>query len=244
MKQQHNINSQLHTSKQVINGVVEEIDYTEFRDLRNAGLCDEFYVGSLHVPTGRLVITDPLALYNLAPLEKEVEAGDYPVFLYFRPTDFGYRTCYAMIQFGHTLPETWEYALMDASLLQEKYRKINGIFLVDAGLLSFSDAQVNREYHQRYRDFERARNGGNFYDEVLAQEFAKNADHPPGSAAEGDWLDYHVNGDSGNIIMFSSGLGDGAYPAYWGLDGNGTPVQLVVDFLTLKRVRQFREASR
>jgi hypothetical protein len=34
-------------------------------------------------------------------------------------------------------------------------------------------------------------------------------------------------------IVVSSGHGDGAYPCYWGLDAQGKPVSLVVDFLVL-----------
>jgi len=51
--------------------------------------------------------------------------------------------------------------------------------------------------------------------------------------------------DSGLLLAFdgrppigavsSSGWGDGAYPVYWGVDAQGRPVQLVVDYLVLSR---------
>ncbi len=31
--------------------------------------------------------------------------------------------------------------------------------------------------------------------------------------------------------MFSSGLGDGVYSAYWGVDAEGLPVELVIPFM-------------
>ena len=34
-------------------------------------------------------------------------------------------------------------------------------------------------------------------------------------------------------IVVSSGYGDGSYPCYWGLDAQGKPVSLVVDFLVI-----------
>lgn len=33
-----------------------------------------------------------------------------------------------------------------------------------------------------------------------------------------------------NLVAFKSGAGDGAYPAYWGLDAKGKPVVLMIDF--------------
>ncbi|WP_418061440.1 DUF4241 domain-containing protein [Pimelobacter simplex] len=45
----------------------------------------------------------------------------------------------------------------------------------------------------------------------------------------------HAFGDDDRVtaIVADSGWGDGAYPAYWGLDADGTTVQLVVDFVVL-----------
>ena len=41
-------------------------------------------------------------------------------------------------------------------------------------------------------------------------------------------------GDGGeNIIAFSTGFGDGAYPTYWGLDAAGTITVAMTDFLVL-----------
>ncbi|NJK95710.1 MAG: DUF4241 domain-containing protein [Bacteroidales bacterium] len=44
-----------------------------------------------------------------------------------------------------------------------------------------------------------------------------------------------------NIIMFSSGLGDGLYPAYWGLDENGKPIKLLVDLLVIERLGKSKQ---
>ena len=44
-------------------------------------------------------------------------------------------------------------------------------------------------------------------------------------------LDVMVDQASGvNVIGFSSGYGDGAYPSYFGLDANGEPLVLLTDF--------------
>lgn len=36
-----------------------------------------------------------------------------------------------------------------------------------------------------------------------------------------------------NVMIFSSGYGDGFYASYWGFDDTGSPVALVTDFRVL-----------
>ena len=43
-----------------------------------------------------------------------------------------------------------------------------------------------------------------------------------------DWT--LINTPKGSAAVFSSGLGDGVYPSYFGVDENGEPVVLVTDF--------------
>jgi uncharacterized protein DUF4241 len=42
---------------------------------------------------------------------------------------------------------------------------------------------------------------------------------------------FSVSGDVDDAAFVTSGYGDGAYPAYWGVAGDGTITDLVVDFL-------------
>ena len=43
------------------------------------------------------------------------------------------------------------------------------------------------------------------------------------------WANVEV-GDRRNVVMFSTGLGDGIYSSYFGYDERGNPVCLVTDF--------------
>jgi hypothetical protein len=46
-----------------------------------------------------------------------------------------------------------------------------------------------------------------------------------------DWADLVVDPETGaNLVVFSSGYGDGGYPSYWGLDSGGEVSCLVTDF--------------
>ncbi|HEX2617960.1 MAG TPA: DUF4241 domain-containing protein, partial [Flavobacteriales bacterium] len=69
---------------------------------------------------------------------------------------------------------------------------------------------------------------GNIYTDHFDAEFAKSA--APGTRS-GDWLNYHFpDRPELNLTMFSSGFGDGVYPAYWGVNTSGEAVCLVIDF--------------
>jgi Protein of unknown function (DUF4241) len=46
------------------------------------------------------------------------------------------------------------------------------------------------------------------------------------------WANHPV-GPDGNVIAFSTGYGDGAYPVFWGLAADGGPVCLLVDLRVL-----------
>ena len=44
------------------------------------------------------------------------------------------------------------------------------------------------------------------------------------------WANFTLEESKGNLITFTSGLGDGVYPSYFGFDSHGTLVSLVTDF--------------
>ncbi|HIK11257.1 MAG TPA: DUF4241 domain-containing protein [Oscillatoriaceae cyanobacterium M33_DOE_052] len=55
----------------------------------------------------------------------------------------------------------------------------------------------------------------------------------PGSSPypDVDWSDLDIsNPTKANLIAFSSGLGDGGYPSFWGYGASNQPVCLVTDF--------------
>ena len=47
----------------------------------------------------------------------------------------------------------------------------------------------------------------------------------------GDFICWPLQESGARLVMFSSGLGDGVYSAYWGVDAEGLPVELVIPFM-------------
>lgn len=228
-------NGQKYKITQIVNGEKVEIDYSDFHDLRNNDNYEEFHLGKILVTSGQFVITDPFLLYNPHPLEKTVDTGQYDMYLYFHDCDMGYRVAYAVIEFDNKTPITWECALSNDSLLEGMDKTTNGLFPVDAGLLCVSDKETFKAYDDFYNDFVKKNPDGNIYNDHFAGEFAKNGNNPEGTYKDGDWINYQIDKDH-NIILFSSGLGDGLYPAYWGIDENGKPLKLLVDLLVVERL--------
>lgn len=227
-------------TSQIVNGEKVEIDYSDFRDLRNNRNYDEFKIGQIKIISGQIVITDPFLLYNPRPLNKRVEIGYYEVYLYFIKCIMGYRVAYAMIEFEIQSPSTWECALTNENLLEDFEKTTNGLFPVDAGLLSISDHESFKKYDSFFDKFVTEKPEGNLYDDLFAFEFAKNGNNPTGSYEGGDWINYSID-NVHNIVMFSSGLGDGLYPAYWGIDKSGKPLKLLIDLLVNEKLKNKKQ---
>ena len=49
----------------------------------------------------------------------------------------------------------------------------------------------------------------------------------------GDFALNPIKDSNQNVTIFSSGVGDGTYPSYWGIDRNGQTCELITDFLII-----------
>ena len=99
--------------------------------------------------------------------------------------------------------------------------ELNVFFGVDTGMACFADATAARLFSNVLKDFKATSPEANYYHDVLSRDIPDDAnwgEHRPDPALPL------------SVIISSSGLGDGLYSAYWGLDETGNPVELVVDF--------------
>ena len=193
-------------------------------------------VTELYVPTGRIVATDPLVGPERSPFTRTVQPGSYPVDVYLASTQqSGKRIAIAVLTFQHGEPDRYELALTEGQSLDalESPDEYFGFF-VDAGLGAFFDAETGALYNQFIEEFYRQNLGSNLYDDFLAKRFKANARECDLPRSDGDWLDLPLpNSPQHNVAIFASGYGDGVYPTYWGIDGSGAAVNLVIDFHVL-----------
>ena len=182
-------------------------------------------VGNLRLPTGRVFCCDPFLSHEVRALETNLSPGLFNVDVcVIELPDWGHRVALARLHLSRRNVVEWKEAMFtaDATRVSE--------FRVDAGLACFMDEETQELFVRIVDDFHTTHPDRNYYDDVLAAEFKRNAD-PTRQYEGGDWaLHFPLKGDPRCIAMFASGLGDGTYPAYWGLSDDGEPAMLVADF--------------
>ena len=182
--------------------------------------------GELNVPTGKIVACDPFNNPERAVFTRSIPAGKYPVHLYLKK---GENTmALAWLQVSQETPVTWEMAVLhDQEIADLKEGYYYG-YSVDAGIGCFMDA-LCADFLCAAQSMIAEKMGDDFisyYDNVVAPQIAENQDI---------YLNHFSADDSElNVIMFSSGWGEGVFASYWGLDAAGNVACLVTDFNILK----------
>ena len=232
------------TNNQELSGKDEKKQETELRDVKiisdlsdsNSDDLIEIDIGNLHLPTGKIIAGDPFFTEKARPFFRSVKPGTYPVRIYMTEVEADhYRIAYAKIKFKNEYANNWILALRDdikmeniADLKEDEYIG----FPVDGGLGCFLDVKTNALYvyefdsiYEQYSDYK-------MYNDLLTEEFLNYSSNNRYSGEQGDWNNHIVDIKSGlNVIMFTSGWGDGIYPAYWGYNDKKETVELTIDFL-------------
>lgn len=176
-------------------------------------------LGRLEVPTGAIVAADPFYLGEdfTRPFRDRVPTGAHPVEAYVADLGpWGQRVAFAVLRIQPKRPSTWRLA--ETTLGKGG---LDGLYGVDAGLGCFADQLAAESMAQSMTLFHSSHPQGNFYNDVLASAFE----------GHDNWCSFRPSGEpSPNIIIFSSGFGDGLYSTYWGLDPTNQPICLLTDF--------------
>lgn len=172
--------------------------------------------GPLRLTSGRLIAADPGWLVpDLEPFTAAVAAGEYPVdisLIRFVDEPDHCRTVAAKLTIHNEPVASWEMALrpgQDPRLLGEK--EFFG-FGVDAGMGCFFDASAAEGMARTVEETD-----GDVFLNVHAGQIAEISD--PASSA--------------NLIAFSSGWGDGAYPTWIGRTADGEVACFIADMLVV-----------
>jgi hypothetical protein len=215
------------------------VDYNKYFDKKEIDdtPLDFLSLGELFVPSGEIIVCDPLAGYfHAKSLTKIVKPGWYPVTISVAKTkNSGERYAIAKLEFSKDKATRWELALIEGQDIKELKEEDEFFgFPVDAGLGCFMDAKTKYFYNEFDNEFMKDHPDGNIYDDLFAAEFKKNAKDQNDTRDIGDWLNFHLpNKQDMNVIMFHSGYGDGVYPSYWGVTDGGDICSLIIDFMVL-----------
>lgn len=177
--------------------------------------------GILNVPSGKIVACDPLANPERDAFTRTIPIGKYPVHLYLHKDESAIGL--AWLEVTKEEPVTWEMAVLQDQKIEDLKEDYYYGYPVDAGIGCFMDA-LSADFLCAVNDslYESRGNDFNYYDDIIAHEMAKNEDL---------YTNHFPSDDSKlNVIMFSSGWGDGVFASYWGLDATGKVACLVTDF--------------
>jgi hypothetical protein len=175
-------------------------------------------IGRVMIKSGKIVASDPFYAGEefTLPFTTTVPPGNYPVVLCFANLkNWGERVAFAQIILKEGKPVRWEMAKTTAANPADYF------YGVDAGLGCFADLESAKLLSQAMREYETKNPEGNYYGDILESEFK---DHE-------DWnIHYPMNNKANNVVMFSSGIGDGSYASYWGFNAKNEVICLVTDF--------------
>ena len=192
-------------------------------------------VGNVDCPTGKIVVSDPLAYLGTGKFSPQmallVKPGVYPAEVSIvRNHHIGIRMCTARLKITGETAVRYELAeptRQTASAVSED-GPLTG-FAVDAGMVCFCDAEVAEEYRQFLARFHEENPDANHYDDYFAGFFQESYDKLPAYQREGgDFIEW-TNPDTGNrLVMIASGFGDGFYQCYWGYDDRSEVCELII----------------
>ncbi len=189
-----------------------------------ASMCKVITIGKLHLPSGKIVACDPYFCVSAVPFSREVSPGNYDVQLcQIDSPDWGPRIALARILFkcrGRAV--AFEKAI-------KEFTDSSGHF-VDSGVSSFMDELTRVAFAEVLAEYYHSHPRGNYYTDILAAEFKRNAVNQQDTTDIGRWNLHCLPNLELNVAMFASGLGDGFYESFWGLDKDGEATCLVTDF--------------
>jgi hypothetical protein len=201
------------------------LNYAGFFEMNASPRLRTVALGTLVVPTGQLYCCDPFLSGEVAPLDLRVKPGDHAVDLCLaKMSAWGERVALARLCLSRAPVISWRKAAYRAG------GELRSGFRVDAGMACFMDAVTRESFVKAVEAWHAKGPDTNYYDDLLAELFKRNAD-PARPQHAGDWaMHTPVAGAHENLALFASGLGDGIYDAHWGIDASGQPAMLVVDF--------------
>lgn len=175
---------------------------------------DTHVIAELEVPSGRLGAADPFVTSfdeGPAAFARRAPTGAFPVELAVaRFAQGDARVACARVRFSSTEAVRWEPATFEGQ------RPLAGDELpgygVDAGTGCFFDAEARGDVDEA--------TGARW----IAAMQVRGVD---------TWSWHAADLGGANVVMFSSGWGDGFYTSYWGFDADGRVTELVTDFEVL-----------
>jgi hypothetical protein len=172
-------------------------------------------VGTLLLPSGRIVACDPLVAQDRKPFVQSVPPGRYVVDLAIakRERDGDERVAFGRILFSRMTPVIWVKALRQDEKVEATQDGEAFGYPVSSNTASFMDAET----------------AGMFRLATMAEVDQLLDDLVAKFKPTRTWLEHSLD-EKHNVMLFSSGYGKGVYPSYFAIDEAGDVCLLVTVF--------------
>ncbi|WP_143305854.1 DUF4241 domain-containing protein [Chitinophaga vietnamensis] len=194
-----------------------------------------FSVGEVSLPSGMLLVRDPLAWMRRddQPYLTKAPQGTFNVTIAATMAEGDCaRYAAAKVDFTGRRTVRLEEALVGIEDLENMAPGEFFGFNVDAGLATIADIKTRDAYCDFKDQFHREHPDGNIYDHYFAALFADSyAQYPEYQRSGGDWISWTVPGTAYKMPIFATGFGDGAYPVYFGYDEDDKICALFIQFI-------------
>jgi uncharacterized protein DUF4241 len=178
-------------------------------------------IAELVVTSNSIVATDPIVISMIKPFTQRVPNGRHAVSLAIARFGTDERIAFARVQFSKRTPVTWKMAVIDD---QDPASLEHGNFFgygVDGATGCFMDYEAGALMGQRYREEGPYFAFGDLIIDAMEASYRETR----------QWGVVHpIEGRDENIVCFTTGYGDGAYPSFFGFAADGAVAQLVTDF--------------
>lgn len=182
-------------------------------------------IGDLILTSGKILACDLLIVPDSRYyFIREIKPGRYPIILSvadFQPSGDTRIAC-AMMQITDEPTIKWEVATINNPDPNQTEQIIS--YGVDSGTGCFMDLDAAEAVNNQFPELDEFEE---FCDQITtAMEKNSFSEH-----RIGHWADARINNQiESNIIIFSSGWGDGGYASFWGYGASGNVTCLVTDF--------------
>lgn len=194
-------------------------------------------LGELDFPSGSLVACDPCtSLLDAKPFMQHIPPGRYPLTMAVSVSDtLGVRYVCAKLSVSESKPVRYELGLCCDENLDEALKKGEATgFSVDTGLATLTDVITQNAFASYWKQREAQEEGIDPYNDLFVDLLEENAtQYPQHQSPDGDWCAWTVPETNCRLVVFTSGLGDGVYPTYFGYDANGQVCGVYVPFVDL-----------
>lgn len=193
----------------------------------------QYTMGTCQFKTGRIITADPLCYLqnadNVLIKAKSIKAGSYTIQVSVMNSDMvGLRIVGARMIISNQEAVFYELANCEKENQEVSFAG----FPVECGMACFCDEQSAQSYWKFLEQWYNEHEDGNIYDDYFAALFAESYQKNPDYQREdGDLLVWSNPLDDSQIPMFATGLGDGYYTDYWGIDASGEICELVIIFM-------------